>query len=296
MQLAERVHSPSEQQNTPALTVGALQALAITYYYLGDFSSARRYAAQGTEIYHSGQAKMQVEDVHAPAVVCLCFQALSEWQLGESADCHAIMAEAVSLAEELHDTNSLAVALCEAADLAHYCYTPQEAERSASALIELSARNNFPFFQAVGNVLFAWASSFDGDPNEAITRVEAGIADYQATGSVLNLPYLHALKAEVLYRASRTLEAIKTLGEAERMVEKCKDRWWCAEMHRLRAIFLCALGANHSEIETSFIAAIATAREQNAITLLTRAKRTFAKYRRRKVKTPGGHSFRLSLC
>jgi hypothetical protein len=175
MQLAERVHSPSEQQNTPALTVGALQALAITYYYLGDFSSARRYAAQGTEIYHSGQAKTQVEDVHAPAVVCLCFQALSEWQLGESADCHAIMAEAVSLAEELHDTNSLAVALCEAADLAHYCYTPQEAERSASALIELSARNNFPFFQAVGIVLFAWVVASMGIQTKRSRALKQGL-------------------------------------------------------------------------------------------------------------------------
>ena len=51
------------------------------------------------------------EEVDAPAVACLCYEALSEWHFGEIASCQATMAEAISLAKELNDMHALAMAL-----------------------------------------------------------------------------------------------------------------------------------------------------------------------------------------
>jgi len=56
------------------------------------------------------------------------------------------MGEAISLAKELNETNSLAVALHFAAFLARYERNPAEVERFASDLIELSTRQNFAFW------------------------------------------------------------------------------------------------------------------------------------------------------
>jgi hypothetical protein len=53
--------------------------------------------------------------------------------------------EAISRAKELNDMHALAVALFWATVLGHYEGTPNEAERCASDLIELSTRQNFPF-------------------------------------------------------------------------------------------------------------------------------------------------------
>ena len=76
---------------------GAYRALASTLYFLGDFESARQYAKSGVQISRFGGVTSYAEFLDAPAVVCLCYQALSEWHLGEIASCHASIAEAISL-------------------------------------------------------------------------------------------------------------------------------------------------------------------------------------------------------
>ena len=116
MQIAKRVYSLAQEQNDPALMIGAYRALAVTLYFLGDFETARQYAMRGVQIWRSGGVQSPVEEVTAPAVVCLCFEALSEWHFGEIASCQATMAEAISLAKELNDMHALAVALYCAAD------------------------------------------------------------------------------------------------------------------------------------------------------------------------------------
>ena len=86
-------------------------------------------------------------------------------------------------------------------------------------------------------------------------------------GAILGLPFFLALKAEALHFADRTTEALEAIREAETLVERCEERWWRAELHRLRGVFLTALGADQAEIEASFRKAIGTAGEQKSISL-----------------------------
>jgi len=53
--------------------------------------------------------------------------------------------------------------------------------------------------------------------------------------------------------------------EAEAQVERSEERWWCAELHRLRGVFLAAIGAEVTQIEASFCAAINTATGQKSV-------------------------------
>ena len=122
-----------------------------------------------------------------------------------------------------------------------------------------------------------------------------GIRDYQATGAALRLPYFLSLKAEALHLADRTVEALEAIKEAEIVAERSEGRWWCAEMHRLRGVFLGTLGADEAQIEASFCAAIRTAKEQKSVSLEKRAEATYAEYRRQKASGSGGHGFRLPL-
>ena len=110
------------------------------------------------------------------------------------------------------------------------------------------------------------------------------------------VPYYLALKAEALYLAQRTSEALETIRAAETLVERSEDRHWCAELHRLRGVFLTAIGSDEAQIEASFCAAIKTAREQKSISLEKRAQGTYAEYRRQKTSASGGRGFRLPLC
>jgi predicted ATPase len=296
MRIAKRVYSLAQDQNDSALMMGAYRALAVTLYYLGDFDSAQQYAMRGVQVWRSGDVQSPIEEVTAPAVTCLSFEALSAWHFGEIASCHATMAEAISLAKELNDMQALTITLWHAGILAHFEGDPAEVERFASDVIELSTRQNFAWLLAGGEVLRGWARSALGDTAEGVSWIEDGIEGWGATGAVLAVPYYLALKAEALYLAHRTSEALETIREAEALAERFEGRWWSAELHRLRGVFLAAMGAGETEIEASFGEAIRIAREQKSVSLEKRAEASLAEYRRQKASASGGRGFRLPLC
>jgi predicted ATPase len=295
MQIAKRISSLAQNQNDAALMVGAYDALAATLYFLGDFEAARQYAMRGLQIWRSGGAQSPVEEVYAPSVICLMVESLSEWHLGEIASCEATMAQATSLAKELNDTHTLAVALFWAMMLGHLKGNHAEVARLASDLIELSTRQNFAFWLPGGAILRGWARIASSETGEGIALIEDGIQDYRATGAMLRMPYFLALKAEALYFADRVSEALQAITEAEEAVERSEERWWSAELHRLKGVFLTAMGADETQIDASFCEAIRIARGQKSVSLAKRAEASYAEYRRQKASGSGGRGFRLPL-
>ena len=123
---------------------------------------------------------------------------------------------------------ALAHALWHAGWLAQFERNPVEVERLASDLIELSNRQNFAPFLRRAAVLRGW----------------------------LDMPFLVALKAEALHLADRTSDALEAITEVEALIESFENRYWCAELHRLRGVFLTALGADQSQIEAALCEAI----------------------------------------
>jgi hypothetical protein len=137
--------------------IGAYRALAVTHYYLGDFDYSRQYAMLGVQIWRSGRVESPVEEVTAPAVTCLSFEALCRWHFGEIVSCHATMAEAIALAKELNDMQALTITLWHTGILACFERNPAQVERLASDVIELATRQNIAQFLAGGEVLRGWA-------------------------------------------------------------------------------------------------------------------------------------------
>ncbi|HET9378652.1 MAG TPA: hypothetical protein VFO40_27020 [Chthoniobacterales bacterium] len=163
------------------------------------------------------------------------------------------MAEAISLAKELNDMRALAIALWHAGILAHFERNPAEVERLASDLSELSTRLNFePFLQRAA-ALRGWARSASGNTAEGISWIEDAIGDYRATASILDMPFLLALKAEALHLADRTVESLEAIREADALVERFENRYWSAELHRLSGVFLATASAEETQIEASFL-------------------------------------------
>jgi serine/threonine protein kinase/tetratricopeptide (TPR) repeat protein len=295
MQIAERVYSLAQGQEDPMLKIWAHNALACTLHSLGNFEASRLHAVHGVRIWRSGSVQSLPEDVDTPIVSCLIHVAVAEWHLGEIASCRAAMAEAISLAKKLNDTNALAVALSWSASLAYYERNPAEADRFASELIELSTRQNLEYFLHLAYIHRGSALSASGDTAEGIPWIEQGIRDLRATGTVLHLPSYLARKAEALYLADRTSEALEVVNEAEALAERFEQRVVFSGLHRLRAVFLAALGADETQIEAAFCEAIRIAKEQKSVLLEKGAQAIYTEYCRQKASGSGGHGFRLTL-
>jgi len=295
MQIAERVHSLAQEQGDATLLIEAYRSLQVTLYHSGDFETARRYGMRGVEIWRSGSVHAYPEQHFTPVVTCLCYGAMSEWEFGEIASCHAMMDEGISIAKELNDKNALSIALQFAANLAANERNLAEVDRLASELIELSTRHNLAHWPPLADIYRGWARSASGDTAKGIPGIEHGIRDYRATGSILLMPYLLTLKAEALYLADRTSEALEAISEAEALVERFEEYCRSAELHRLRGVFLAAIRGDETQIEASFAQAIRIANEQKSIWVEKRAEASYAEYRRQKASGSGGRGLRLPL-
>jgi tetratricopeptide (TPR) repeat protein len=244
LQIAKRLYALAQEQNDSTRLIGACAALACTLHYLGDFEASGQYAIRGFQLWRSPGARSSVVGiVDNAAVSILCYKALFDAHIGKITSSRATMAEAISLAEELKDMYGLAVALSSAASLEIAEHNLAEVERCSSDLIELSTRHHFAHFLAVGSIFRGWARSASGDTAEGIPWIEQGIRDFRATGTVLGLPSHLARKAEALHLADRTSEALEAINEAETVAERFEQRYSLSSLHRLRGVFLTAMGA-----------------------------------------------------
>ena len=283
MQIAERVHALAQEQNDAGLMLAAYQVFAAIFYFLGEFELSRRYARNGVQIWRSGSVQSPVtEEIQAPVVNCLVYEARCDWHFGEIASCHALMDEAISTAKELNDRYALGHALNWAAGLGYDERNPGEVHRLASDLIELSTRQNFFYLLTEAAIYRGLASSASGKPAEGILWIEQGIRDLRASGSMLPLSFHLGHKAEALHLAGRTSEALEAINEAVAIAERFEHGYCSAELHRLRGLFLAAMGADEIQIEASFCEAIRIATEQKSVSLEKRAGATYAEYRREK--------------
>jgi serine/threonine protein kinase len=114
------------------------------------------------------------------------------------------LAEVPQPAVLLLEVHGLAIALNWAANLGIAERNPAEVDRLASDLIELSTRQHFVFWRAVGTIQCGWARSASGYTVEGISWIEHGIRDMRVTGITLVVPFWLALKAEALHLADRT--------------------------------------------------------------------------------------------
>ena len=282
MQMAKRLYRLAKEHDTPALMLGAYDTLVTTLYFSGRFDAARKSAVLGLRIWHSGKVQCQVEEIIAPAVVCLLYKGVSEWHFGHLQKCTEDLAKASSLAKDLNDMQGSVFVLYIMAHIAHFAENAAEVERLASDMMELSTRKNVGTWLPHGRVLLGWARSASGRIAEGLSSIEDGIAEYRSAGAIVALPFFQTLKAEALHLAGRTSEALAALEEGETVVERSGARVWSAELRRLRGVFLAFLGADETQIEASFRTAISTARAQRSSSLTARAEASYLEYRRQK--------------
>ena len=76
---------------------------------------------------------------------------------------------------------------------------------------------------------------------DAINEMREGLAEKRATGAEIKVPYYFGLLAEAHRRHRRinnTMEGLKLLSDALEFVERTDERWYEAELYRLRGEML----------------------------------------------------------
>jgi predicted ATPase len=263
----------AQRTDDPALSVIAHTALGSTWFHLGALPAARLHLEAGIARYTPDQSRAPVFRMGLdPGVACRAYAALTLWVLGYPAQALADIHEALALAQELSHPYNLAFARVWAAFVSQVRWDVPAVHEQAAAAVALSTAQDFPQWAALGTSLRGWALAMQGQGEEGMAQVRQGIAAWRATGAALHVPYLCTMLAEVADHLGHPEDSLQALAEAHTLVEQHEERWWAAEVARLRGVLLLRQpGTPQAEAETRLRRALDVARRQEAKSLELRA-------------------------
>jgi predicted ATPase len=274
-ELGETLLRLAHQAHDPALAVVAHYALGSTWLWLGALPAARQHLEEGIARYTPDQRRA----------------ALTIWVLGYPDQALARLHEALALAHELSHPYSLAWARCWAAIVSHLRRDVPAVHEHAEAAVRLSTAQGFPFWAAYGTSLRGWALAMWGQGAEGMAQVRQGIDAGRATGAMLRVPYFCALLAEVAAHLGHPEDGLQALAEAHILMEQQEERWWSAEVARLRGVLLLQQTMpQQAEAEAWLQRALNIARAQQAKSLELRAAMSLSRLWQQQGKRDKAHA------
>jgi class 3 adenylate cyclase/predicted ATPase len=272
LRLAHRVQDPTR-------AVLAHPNLGLTWFLLSAFPTARQHFETGLALYTPDQHRAPVfRSGQDPGVSCRAYAAMTLWLLGYPAQAWAHIHEGLALAHALAHPYSMAFAHFWAAWVAQVRRDVPAVRAHAEAAVALATEQGFPLWAAWGTSLQGWALAMEGQGEAGRAQVHQGIAAWRATGAALFVQCFCTMLADVCAHLGRTADGLQALVEAQTLVEQQEERWWEAEIHRLRGVLLLRQpGTPQAEAAACFQRALDVARHQQAKSLELRAAMSLAR-------------------
>jgi class 3 adenylate cyclase/predicted ATPase len=292
----------------------AHQSMGATLFSFGELLAAREHLEQGMALYdprrHRAYVLLHGED---PGVLCLGFTSLMLTLLGYPEQALRKSQEALTLARELAHPYSVAWALSYVGFVHHLRQEERATQEWEEAAITFSTEQGFAqSWVAWQTILRGWALAAQGQREAGLAQMRQGLATHLGTGMELWQPYFLALLAEAYGKVGQAEEGLNTLADALDVVDKTGERFYEAELYRLKGELTLAhegksqkakgksqkskisrtphpTPSTQSEAEAYFLKAIEVAREQQAKSLELRAAMSLSRLWQQQGKKDEAH-------
>jgi predicted ATPase len=253
--------------------------LGSTLVYLGEPAAALEHLEHSMALYDP-QHSRSLTFIYGtdPRVVCLARMAWALWLLGHPDQALTRVYEALTLAQELSHTYSLAFAMHYTA-LMHLCRREATVARErAEATMALSREHGFAQWLTGGTFLHGWALIEGGSVEEGIAELRQAQATWKAMGTGLAQTHISVRLAEAFAKSGQTDAGLRVVTEALEAVSRNDERYYAAELYRLQGELLWRRASSGTEwaaptphIAACFQQALDIARQQGAKSLELRA-------------------------
>lgn len=261
--MAKRMLNIAQRTQDPLHLIDAHVNMGVALSHLGEFGLALEHLEIGFSFYEPEQHRFHIYGRHS-GVHCLYHMATTSVALGYPDKALGRINEALDLARDLSHPYTLAMALNYAAYIHQVRRESVQAQERAGEQIALCAEHNIPHFLAMGTVFHGWSLAKQGKMEEGIAQMQQGLAAWRATGSELARSHLFALLAEAIGKAGEIREAIAIAVENLSMVDRTCDRYYEAELYRLKGELMLIQEAEETEAESCFHKSISVAQSQEA--------------------------------
>jgi predicted ATPase len=274
---------------------------------LGEFALAQDHLEQGIALYdpqkHSPLVSRAVQD---PGVICLSFAAHIQWYLGYPDQALKRNHKALTLAQEFSHPYSLVYALGHAAILHQFRQEALTVQERSEAVLALANEQGFPLWLVEETIRRGWALAEQGQGEEGIAQIHQGLAARGAVGTKAWQSYQLARLTEAYRKTGQAEEGLSTLSEALALVNRTGERFYEAELYRLKGELTLARSgvrgpasevpntqhptpSTQAEAEACFLKAIEIARKQQAKSLELRVATSLARLWQQQGKKEEGH-------
>ncbi|MBI3757209.1 MAG: AAA family ATPase [Deltaproteobacteria bacterium] len=246
--LAEQLLSLAQNLPDPVFLLWAHYMRGDLRFWLGEFRPAHTDVEKSLSFYdperHHSLAFHYGFD---PTMACNCVAGLALWHLGYPDQALQKIRQALTFAQTLAHPLTLASALNFAALFHQLRREGQLTQEWAEAAITLATDQGFPNFQAVGTIFQGWALAEQASPTdgqeqaqEGIRQIRQGMASWQASGAEVRQSSFRALLSEAYGKIGQPEEGLIVLVEALEIAHKTGERFYEAELYRLKGELLLA--------------------------------------------------------
>jgi predicted ATPase len=275
-EIAEQLLNLAERAGDPLIVAMAHWMVGWNLFFLGELAQAEAHLEHTITFYDPQQHQALASHYGLdPGVTSLSVMSWALWALGYPEQALKRSHKAIALAQELSHLPSLVLAQAYAGLLCAFRRDWQMAQELAEACIRLSTEHGFPYWLSGGLFCHGWALAEQGQAEEGIAQVIDGIAGNRTTGAEALVVLQLAALTEAYRNAGQTEEGLSSLVDALVLVNRTGERWYEAEVHRLRGELLLSqvetevtdktkVDASYREAERCFQRALAVARRQGA--------------------------------
>jgi len=176
-ELGEQLLRLAQRAQDPALLLEAHVTLGYTLFWLGELVPSREHPEQGLALYDPQQHRVLAVLYGGvdPGMTCLTLGAWVLWMLGYPDQALQRSREAITLAQELSQPQSLGWTLSCSAMFHYFRRERQAAQERAEAAITLSTEQGLPQWLAFGTIIRGWALAEQGQVEEGIAHLHQGM-------------------------------------------------------------------------------------------------------------------------
>jgi class 3 adenylate cyclase/predicted ATPase len=257
----------AERHGDPGILCIAHRILGSTLVTMGEFAIARMHLEKARALYDPEKhADLRYEFGQDIGAAALCYLSWVLWHTGHYEDGLRVASEGVARAVTLSHPHTFAYTICHARGLMDvFRGTPDDTRAYAATVIALCDEHGFPFWGAGGRILAGWAATRQGQEDEGIELLRAGIAAWRKTGARLWLSLFLTLEAEAHANAGRASAARQTIEEALAIADETGEAWAIPEVLRIKAAIIRSIGdGNERDAEVILRQALGVARAKQS--------------------------------
>jgi class 3 adenylate cyclase/tetratricopeptide (TPR) repeat protein/energy-coupling factor transporter ATP-binding protein EcfA2 len=265
--------------NRPAL-LNAIRGQAMILMFMGRIVEAREALNRAIKLFDASE---EVDRIAARAagqdagVSMLALLAWVSWILGQADDAASRITAALERADAVRHAHTHAYAWYYASVLHALRGEPTIAQNYAERCLAISERHGFRHWLGLSRAVRDICAAEVGPLGSQLREAKVGVDEYQRAGYQLGVTVQFVLLCPALLHHNQPEVALELIDQGLSIVSHNSERFFEAELYRLKARTLLMRDAPDNEAESLLEQALRTARSQQAQSLELRAATDLAK-------------------